>query len=130
MAESSRNNPGTSDWRAALQRDLPSKQRPRRGLGYGLMDLLVIAACSLAFAAVIAPGRHGEPTDPPFELIAQDLGTTPEALRQAADRFLPRPPSGPPTEAQKAQVAAALDVSVEQLDLAMEKYRPDRLKQR
>ena len=93
------------------------------------MDVFVIAACSLTFAAVIGAGRHGEPKGPPIELIAQDLGTTPEAFRQATHR-LPRPPMGPPTEAQKRQVAAVLDVSVEQLDSVMEKYRPDRLKQR
>jgi hypothetical protein len=74
--------------------------------------------------------RHGELKRPPIELIAQDLGTTPDAFREAAHRFLPRPPTGPPTEAQKRQVAAVLDISVEQLDSVMEKYRPDRLKQR
>lgn len=100
-----------------------------RGLGYRLTDMLVIAACSLTFVAVASPSRH-ESKGPPIGLIAQDLGTTPEAFREAADRFLPRAPMGPPTEAQKRQVAAVLDVSVEQLDLVMEKYRPDRLKQR
>ncbi len=94
------------------------------------MDLLVIAACGLAFAAVIGPGRHLEVKGPPIVQIAHDLGTTPEAFRQAADRFLPRHPMGPPTAAQKRQVAIALDVSVEQLDTVMEKYRPDRLRQR
>ena len=58
-----------------------------------------------------------------------DAGAQPEAFRQATHR-LPRPPMGPPTEAQKRQVAAVLDVSVEQLDSVMEKYRPDRLRQR
>jgi hypothetical protein len=119
MPRSGRNHPGTPDWRQAL----------KRRLTYGLMDVFVIAACSLTFAAVIGAGRHGEPKRAPIELIAQDLGTTPEAFREAADRFLPRPP-GPPTEAQKKQVAAVLDVSVEQLDSVMEKYRPDRLRQR
>jgi hypothetical protein len=97
-----------------------------RGLGYGLMDVLVIAACSLTFVAVVGAGRH-EPKRPPIELIAQDLGTTPDVFREVADRFLPHPPA-PPTEAQKRQVAAALDVTVEQLDFVMQKYRPDRLR--
>ena len=101
-----------------------------RGLGYRLTDVLVIAACSLTFVAVVSPGRH-EPKGPPIGLIAQDLGTTPEHFRQAAEKYRAAPPPGPPpTEAQKKQLAAALDVSVEQLDSVMEKYRPDRLKQR
>ena len=79
-----------------------------RGLGYRLTDGLVIAACSLTFVAVVSPGRH-EPKGPPIGLIAQDLGTTPEHFQE---------------------LAAALYVSVEQLDTVMEKYRPVRLYQR
>jgi hypothetical protein len=101
-----------------------------RGLGYRLTDVLVIAACSLTFVAVVSPSRH-ETKGPPIGLIAQDLGTTPEHLQQVAEKIVPRRPSGPPpTETQKKQLAAALDVSVEQLDTVMEKYRPDRLRQR
>jgi hypothetical protein len=101
-----------------------------RGIGYKLADVLVVAACSLTFVAVANPGRH-EPKGPPLGLIAQDLGTTPEHFQQVADKIVPRRPAGsPPTEAQKKELAAALDVSVEQLDAVMEKYRPDRLKQR
>jgi hypothetical protein len=100
------------------------------GLGYRLTDLLVIAACSLTFIAVISPSRH-EPKGPPIGLIAQDLGMTPDDFQQIAVKIVPRRPSGPPpTEAQRRELAAALDVSVEQLDSVMEKYRPDRLKQR
>ena len=101
-----------------------------RGLGYRLTDVLVVAACSLTFAAVVSPSRH-EPKAPPIGLIAQDLGTTPEHFQEVAEKIVPRRPAGPPpTETQKRQLAAALDVSVEQLDLVMEKYRPDRLRQR
>ncbi len=101
-----------------------------RGIGYRLTDLLVIAACSLTFVAVVNPWRQTS-SDPPIGLIAQELGTTPEHFRQVAERIVPRRPSGPPpTEAQKKELAAALDVSVEQLDTVMEKYRPDRLRQR
>jgi hypothetical protein len=101
-----------------------------RGLGYRLTDGLVIAACSLTFIAVVSPGRH-EPKGPPIGLIAQDLGTTPEHFQQLAEKIVPRRSSGPPpTEAQKKELAAALDVSVQQLDTVMEKYRPDRLRQR
>ena len=101
-----------------------------RGIGYRLTDLLVIAACSLTFVAVVNPWRQ-TPNRPSIGLIAQELGTTPEHFRQVAEKIVPRRPSGPPpTEAQKKELAAALDVSVEQLDTVMEKYRPDRLRQR
>jgi hypothetical protein len=103
--------------------------RPRK-LGYGLTDLLVIAACSLTFAAIVGPVRHADPKGPPIAQIAQDLGTTPEAFRQATRGVMHRPPAGPPTDAQKELIAAALDVSVERLDTVMEKYRPDRLRPR
>ncbi len=94
-----------------------------------MMDVLVIAACSLTFAAVMST-RHGEPKGPPFALIAQDLGTTPDAFRHAIEQVLPRPPIGRPTDAQKQQIASVLDVSVDQLDSVMEKHRPDRLRPR
>ena len=101
-----------------------------RGLGYRLTDMLVIAACSLTFVAVASSTRQ-ESGGMPIGLIAHDLGTTPEHFKQATEKIAPRRPEGPPpTEAQKKQLAAALDVSVEQLDKVMEKYRPDRLKQR
>lgn len=101
-----------------------------RGIGYRLTDVLVIAACSLAFVAIVSPSRH-TPQGPPIGLIAQELGTTPEHFQMAAEKIVPRRPIGPPpTEAQKKELAAALDVSVEQLDTVMEKYRPDRLRQR
>ena len=113
---------------------LPQKEtRPtgaRQGrLRYGLMDLLVVAACSLVFAAAMGPGRHIAPKGPPIAQIALELGTTPEQFQQVADRYLPRYPAGPPTETQKWQVATALNISVDRLDTVMEKYRPDRLHQ-
>src|SRR5262245_17144700 len=101
-----------------------------RGIGYRLTDVLVIAACCLTFVAVVGPWRH-TPDGPPIALIAQELGTTPEHFQQVAEKIVPRRPSGPPpTEAQKKELAVALDVSVEQLDTVMDKYRPDRLRQR
>jgi hypothetical protein len=129
MARLARNTGVTSDQRLAPNQELPPEPRRRPRLRYGLMDLLVVAACCLAFGAVIA-ARHGEAKTPPFDQIAQDLGTTPEAFKEAADRFVPRAQIGPPTEAQKRQMAIALDISVEQLETVMEKYRPDRLRQR
>ena len=128
MAASGRNNPGTS-WRSALQSNKTSTRADRRSLAYGMMDVLVIAACSLTFAAAIG-SRHGEPKGPPFALIAHDLGTTPDAFRHAIEQVLPRSPAGPPTDAQKQQIASVLDVSVDRLESVMEKYRPDRLRSR
>ena len=126
MTRPARNTGVTSDNRPAPNQDLPPEPRRRARLRYGLMDLLVVAACCLAFGAVVA-ARHGEAKTPPFDQIAQDLGTTPEAVKQAAERFVPRSHVGPPTEAQKQQMAIALDITVEQLEAVMEKYRPDRL---
>ena len=75
-----------------------------RGLGYRLTDALVIAACSLAFIAVISPGRY-EPKNPPITL---DLGTTPEHFRQVPEKSAPRHLSGPPpTDAEKEEQVPA-----------------------
>ena len=93
------------------------------------MDLLVVAACTVTFVTVVSLGKHAEPKGPPIAAIAHELGTTPQQFQQAAERFLPRCPLGPPTEAQKKLVATTLNVSVERLDTVMEKYRPDRLRQ-
>ena len=112
-----------------LRRQTPTKRARGSRLAYGMMDLFVVAACGLTFAAVVGPGMHAAPKGPPIALIARDLGTTPEQFQQVADRFLPRCPHGPPTEAQKRQVATTLNISVERLDTVMEKYRPDRLRQ-
>lgn len=92
------------------------------------MDVFVIATCSVAFAVVLGAGHHDEPSPPPIDLIARDLGMTAEQFQQTADKLLPSFRHGPPTEAQKQRFALALDVSVEQLDSVMEKYRPDRLR--
>ena len=105
-----------------------TKRAATRGLGYGLVDVLVVAVCTLCFAVVVGAGRHSEPSGPPVKLIARDLGLTAEQFQQTADKLLPRFPQGPPTEAQKERFATALDVSVERLDSVMEKYRPDRLR--
>ena len=73
-----------------------------RGLGYRLTDILVIAACTLAFIAVISPGRY-QPKNPP---IPPGLGATPEHFRQVPEEIVPRHLSGPPsTKAQKEEFA-------------------------
>jgi hypothetical protein len=112
-----------------LRQQTPTKRARGSRLAYGMMDLFVVAACGLTFAAVVGPGMHAPPKGPPIALIARDLGTTPEQFQQVADRYLPRCPNGPPTEAQKRQVATMLNISVERLDTVMERYRPDRLRQ-
>ena len=109
-----------------------SPPRARRRLSYALTDLAVITACSFAFLVVVVGAKSPPDRGPPLGLIARDLGTTPEHFKQVADKVLPRPPIGtphrPPTEAQKLQVAIALDVSVERLDRVIAKYRPARLR--
>lgn len=96
-------------------------------LGSGLtsMDLVVVLAASATFlAALTAHNVHSDRKGPPIELIAQDLGITPEQFSAAADRVPPPPRGVPPTEAQKKRFAMALNVSVEKLDSVMTKYRP------
>ena len=106
----------------------PDGKIVRSGLfGSGLtpMDLFVILATSITFlAAFTTHNVHGDRQGPPIDLIAQDLGITPQQF-EAARNLVPRPPHGqPPTEAHKRQFATALNVSVERLDAVMEKYRP------
>ena len=110
----------------ALPLESPPRDPRGRSLVYGLLDLFVVLACSLAFAIVISPGRHMAAQRPPVGLLAQELDTTPEQLEQAVETVIPRLRGGPPTEAQKRQVAAMLNVSVERLDTVMDKYRPRR----
>lgn len=107
---------------------LPKDTSPARGRnrqsGYGLMDLFVVGACTLTFALTVYASRNATGDGPPLALIAQELGTTPQQLKRAADSALTPIQIGPPTEAQKRQVATTLNVSVERLDAVMEKYRP------
>ena len=67
--------------------DTPSKSARRGGLRYGLMDLFVVAACAITFAAVVGPGMHPASKGPPIALIARDLGTTPGQFQQVADQL-------------------------------------------
>ena len=100
------------------------------GSGLTPMDLFVILATSAAFlVALTAHNIHGDRKGPPVELIAQDLGITPQQFEAAIDQVPPLPRGQPPTEAHKKRVATALNVSVERLDAVMEKYRPpDRMR--
>jgi hypothetical protein len=71
----------------ALQKETPPTGALRGRLRYGLLDLFVVAACSLTFVVVMG-AKHVASKGPPIGLIAQELGTTPEQFQQAADRFL------------------------------------------
>jgi hypothetical protein len=95
------------------------------GSGLTLMDLFVVLAASVTFlTAVAAHHAHGEGKGRPVDLAAHDLGITPEQFNAALNK-VPAPPRGQrPTEAYKKQFATALNVSVEKLDIVMEKYRP------
>lgn len=98
-----------------------------RRLYAGLVDILVVGACALTFVAIVGVGKGMGFREPPLALIAHELGTTPEKLRAAGQAFMPPPPL-PPSEQQRRSVAGALDISVEQLDSVMEKYRAIRLR--
>ncbi len=95
------------------------------GSGLTTMDLFVVLAASVTFlTAVTAHNAHGERKGRPVDLAAHDLGITPEQFNAAVDKMPPPPPGQRPTEAYKKQFATALNVSVEKLDIVMEKYRP------
>ena len=55
---------------AERDRDRPTGRRPWT---YGLVDLLVVASCSLVFLAVVA-GSKGTPRRPAVEDRSRDLG--------------------------------------------------------
>jgi hypothetical protein len=104
----------------------PDGKAARGGLfGSGLtsMDLVVVLAASFTFlTALTVHNAHGGRKSAPVELIAQDLGVTPEQFVAAANKVPPPFHGQPPTEAHKKQLATALNVSVERLDTVMEKY--------
>ena len=70
-------------------------------------------------------GDHGRPV----ELIAKDLGVTPEQFREAFKKVTPAERGQRPTEEQLHSnhqiLAEALGVSIEKLDAVMDKYRPE-----
>jgi|GEM_PF-1954554 len=104
--------------------DLVAPSRTRR-VHAGLVDALVVGVCALAFVAVVGFGKSFHAKEPPFALIASELGTTPDRLREVSEAILPPLPVRP-TETQRRQVALALNVSLEQLDAVMDRYRPIR----
>jgi hypothetical protein len=77
----------------------------RKQIPYGLMDLLVIAACCMAFAAVIVAAKSISPKGPSNVLIAPNPGP---------------PPYRPSAEDHKRLVATALGIFAEPLDSVLE----------
>jgi hypothetical protein len=79
------------------------------------------------------PPRDRVDADPdhgrPVELIARDLGVTPEAFREAFKRVRPAPRGERPTHEQREQnrrvLSEALGVAPEKLDEVMDRYRPE-----
>jgi hypothetical protein len=78
------------------------------------------------------PGAPEMVTDDPrrpVELIARDLGVTPEQFREAFKKVRPAARGERPTEAQREAnhriLIEALGVSPEKLDAVMDNYRPE-----
>jgi hypothetical protein len=105
-------------------------KRPRRRLGW--IDLLVVTATSLTFAATVYSQQQHRPPGPPTEeavqAIATELGVTAEDLRRAAGQVPPPPRGVRLTALERAEhhraLAAALSIPVSRLNAAMEKYGP------
>lgn len=105
----------------------------KRVFGLGWIDLLVIAACGLTFAAaIVSHSRHSPPAGPPTEQaiqeMADELGVTVDQLRRATE-IAPPPSRGErpsPEQRDKARTmfAAVLNIPVEQLDMVMRRHRP------
>ena len=71
---------------------------------------------------------HPEDNGRPVELVARDLGVTPEAFREAFKNVQPAPHGEQPTREQRERnrnvLSEALGVDPERLDAVMDKYRP------
>ena len=91
-------------------------------------EILFALACAMAAGSAIAQSPPDPDHGRPVELVARDLGVTPEQFREAFKKVRPAPRGELPTESQrkanrKAR-AEALGVSPERLDAVMDKYRP------
>lgn len=103
-----------------------------RLLSLGWIDLLVIAACGLTFAAAFISRSHPAPPGPPTEQaiqkMADELGVTADQLRRAAE-IVPPPargtrPSPEQRDKDRHRFAAVLNIPVERLDIAMRRHHP------
>ena len=100
--------------------------------GLNWVDLLVITACGLTFAATFISRSHPAPPGPPTERaiqrMADELGVTADQLRRAAE-IVPPPARGErpsPEQRDKARYtfAAVLNVPVERVDTVMRHHHP------
>lgn len=105
--------------------------RPRR-FGLTWIDLLVIASCSLAFAAVLFPHPRRPPAGPPsqqeLQSVANELGVTADQLRHAAE-VVPPPARGArlsplQRDEQRVALAEVLNVPVDRLDQVFRRHHP------
>lgn len=105
-----------------------------RFLGLNWVDLLVIAASGLTFAATfLSQGHHvppGPPTAQAIQQMADELGVTADQLRQAAELVPPPPrgtrPSPERRDEDRRALASILNVSVDRLETVMQRHRPPR----
>jgi len=101
--------------------------RPRR---LGWIDLLVVAATSLTFAAIVSQQHRppGPPTEEAVQAIATELGVTTDDFRRAVSQVPPPPRGVRPSDAERAErhraFAAALSVPLSKLNAVMAKYPP------
>ncbi|MCW5735782.1 MAG: hypothetical protein KIS73_16755 [Enhydrobacter sp.] len=96
-------------------------------------DLLMIAACGLAFTAVLMSQRHdtpppGPPTEQIIQQMAGKLGVTADQLRRAIE-VIPPPARGERQSPERHDMAryalaAALNIPVARLDAAMRHRHP------
>ena len=70
----------------------------RRRWAYGLIDLLVIASCSLVFVVVVTGSKGASPRRAPVEQWTHDTGLPPAGLHQSAAHDMR--PIGPWTPAR------------------------------
>ena len=105
---------------------------PRRALRPGWIDLLVVAATSIAFAAAVYSQGHSRtftelPSDAAIQALADELGVTADELRQAARKAPPPPPGIDLTDEQRAAhsraLAAALALPPAKVDAVFARHR-------
>jgi hypothetical protein len=105
---------------------------PRRSLRLSWIDLLVVAATSVTFAAVFYSKDHHHapmrPTEAAIQAMADELGVTADEFHRAAEQVPPLPHGIRPSQEQRAEhrraFAAALSVPPDRLDAVLRKYGP------
>jgi hypothetical protein len=99
----------------------------------GWVDMLVIAAASIAFAAVVFSQGHSRtlpapPTEEAIQALANELGVSSDELRRATEKVPPLPAGVRPTIEQRTAhhraLAAALALPPARVDAAFERFGP------